>query len=116
LGSTGLQAAQERRPKGAVLAVADGKAEDLAAPIRAHPGGHHDGLGDHPAVDAGFAVGRVDEDVGEDLAGQRPVLEGTDLGVQVGADPADLRLAGPAVGTKGAHQAVHFAGGDAVQI
>jgi hypothetical protein len=37
----GLQAAQERRPEGTVLGVADGEAEDLAAAIPTHPGGHH---------------------------------------------------------------------------
>jgi hypothetical protein len=55
---TGLQTAKERRPEGPVLAVADGEAEHLAAPIPAHPSGHHHRLGDHPAVDPCFESGR----------------------------------------------------------
>jgi hypothetical protein len=39
-----LERAQERRPERAVLAVTHGEAEDLAAAVPAHPGGHHDGL------------------------------------------------------------------------
>ena len=73
---TGLQAAQERGPEGPVLAVAHREAEDLAAAITTHPGGHHDRLGDDPAVDPGFAVGGVHKDVREGLAGQGTVPEG----------------------------------------
>jgi hypothetical protein len=82
---TGLQAAQECRPEGTILAVAHPKAEHFAAAITGHPGGHHHRLGDDPAVDPGFAVSGVDKDVGDGLAGQRPIPEGADLGVQVGA-------------------------------
>jgi hypothetical protein len=67
----GLQAAQELGPEGAVLAVTDGEAEHLPTAVAAHPGRHHHGLGDHPAVDPGLAGGGVDEDIGEHLAGQR---------------------------------------------
>jgi hypothetical protein len=38
------------RPEGGVLAVADPKAEDLAAAIAAHPGGDDHGLGDDAAL------------------------------------------------------------------
>ena len=91
--STGFQRAQERGPEGAVLAVADGEAEDLAAAIPAHPGGHHDRLGDDSAVDPGLAVGSVHEHIRELLAGQRAVPERRDLLVKVGTDAADLALA-----------------------
>ena len=116
LESTGLQAAQERRPEGTVPAVAHSEAEHLAAAVPAHPSGHDHRLGDHPTIDSGLVVGRVDEDIREDLAGQRAVPEGADLGVQVGADPRDLDLAGPAVGTQRADQVVDLAGGDPVQV
>jgi hypothetical protein len=83
---TGLQAAQECRPEGAVLAVTHQEAEDLAAAIPTHPGGHHHGLGDDPAVDPGLAVGGVHEDIGERLTGQRSIPKRRHLSVQVGAD------------------------------
>jgi hypothetical protein len=99
---TGLQAAQERRPERAVLAVPDGEAQHLAAAVAAHPGGDHHRLGDHPAVDPGLAVGGVHEHIGEALAGQRAVPKGADLGIQVGADPAHLGLGDAAVSPQGA--------------
>ncbi len=45
----GLQAAQERGPKRAVLAVADIEPKHLAPPIRGHAGGHHDRTRYRPA-------------------------------------------------------------------
>ena len=64
----GLQRAQERGPERAVLGVADGEPEHLPPAVGADPGGHHDGLGDHPPVDPGLAVGGVEEHVGERAA------------------------------------------------
>jgi hypothetical protein len=81
----GLQAAEELGPEGTVLAVADVQAQPLPAAVAAHPGGDHHGLGDHPAVDAGLAVGRVHEHIRKDLAGEGTVPEGANLAVQVGA-------------------------------
>jgi hypothetical protein len=78
---TRLQAAEELGPEGTVLAVADREAEDLAAAVTAHPGGHDHRLGDHPAVDPCLAVGRVHEHVREDLAGQGAIPERRDLSV-----------------------------------
>jgi hypothetical protein len=69
LEPTSLERAQERRPERPVLAIANGEAEHLAAAITAHPGRHHDGLGDDAAVDPCLAVGGVDKDVGEGLPG-----------------------------------------------
>jgi hypothetical protein len=99
-----------------VLAVTDGEAEDLAAPVTADSGGHDHGLGDDPAVDSGLAVGGVHEDVGEGLAGQRPVPEGRDLGVQISADAADLRLGDAAVRPQSPDEVVNLAGAHPVQI
>ena len=61
--AAGLQRPQERGPERAVLGVADVEAEHLPVPVGADRGGHHDGLGDDPAVDAGLAVGGVEEHV-----------------------------------------------------
>jgi hypothetical protein len=113
---TGLERPQERGPERAVLAVAHPKAEDFAAAITTHPGGHHYGLGDDPAVDPGLAVGGIQEHIREGLAGQGAVPEGADFGVQVGADAAHLALGDAAVGTQGADQVVDLAGGGAVHI
>jgi hypothetical protein len=82
------QRAQERGPERAVLAVPDIEPQHLAVPVGGHPGGH--GLGHDPVVHPGLAVDGVQEHVGERHPGQAPVPEHRDLGVQVGADPADL--------------------------
>ena len=52
--SSGLEAAQEGGPEGAVLAVADVQAQDLPAAISGHPGGDHHRPGDDPPIDAGL--------------------------------------------------------------
>jgi hypothetical protein len=85
---SGLQRAEEGGPERPVLAVADVHAQHLAAAITTHAGGHHHGLGDDPPVDPGLAVGRIDKDVGEALAGQRSVPEGADLAIE----SAQIRL------------------------
>ena len=53
------------------------------------------GQGHDPLVDAGLAVGRVEEDVGELVLAQRPGAPGGDVGVELSADPGDLALADP---------------------
>jgi hypothetical protein len=100
LEPAGLQAPQERGPGGTILAVAHPKAEDLAAAIPAHPGGHDHGLGDDPPVDPGLAVGGVQEHIREGLTGQGTVPEGRHLVVEVGADAADLALGDATVATR----------------
>jgi hypothetical protein len=111
-----LERAQERGPERPILAVTDGEAEDLAAPVAAPPGRHDHGLGDDPPVHSGLAVGGVHEDVGEALAGQRAVPEGRHLAVQVAADAGDLALADAAVSPQGADQVVDLAGAHPVQV
>jgi hypothetical protein len=113
---TGLERAQELGPERAIFGVAHGEAEDLAAAVTTHPGGHHHRLGDHPAVDPGLAVGSVHEHIGELLAGQRAVPERRDLAVEVGTDPAHLALGDAAVGTQGPDQVVDLAGAHAMEI
>jgi hypothetical protein len=85
-------------------------------PIGGGAGGHDDGLGDDPVIDAGLAVGRVQEHIPERLPGQRPVAERRHLGVQLGADPADLTLGDAAVRAEGLDQVIDLAGGGAVQV
>ena len=85
--AAGLQRSQERGPERAVLAVADVEAEHLAAAVGGDAGRDHDGLGHHPVIDAGLAVGGVEEHVGERGVGQRPVPERGDLDIEFGADP-----------------------------
>src|SRR3712207_7575092 len=48
-----------------VLAVADGEAQHFPVPVGGDAGGDDDGLGDHPAVDPGLAVGGIQKDVGD---------------------------------------------------
>ena len=84
------RALSERRnagPERAVLAVADVEAEDLTVAVGAYRGGDHHGLGDHPPVDPGLAVRRVQEHVRVGVGLQRAVAERGDLLVEVGADP-----------------------------
>jgi hypothetical protein len=78
---TGLERPEERGPERTVFGVADREAEDLAAAIPAHPSGDYHGLGDHPAVDPGLAVGGIHEHIREALAGQRAVPERADFAV-----------------------------------
>ena len=113
---TRFEAAQERGPERAVLAVADREAEDLPPPVGAHAGGHHHRLRDDPAVDPGLAIGGVEEHVRERLPGQRPVPKGAYFGVQIGADPADFALADAGVGAECLDQVVDLPGGHAVQV
>jgi len=114
--ATGLERAQERRPERAVLAVADGEAEHLPAAVGADPGGDHDGLRGDPGAlavlrpaDPGLAVGGVEEHVRKRRRGQVPVGERSDLGIQLGADPAHLRLRNSRVGTQRLDQIVDLA-------
>ena len=59
-----------RGPEGTVFAVADVEAEHLTPPVGGHSGGHDDGLGYDPVVDAGLAVGGIEEHVAERLLSQ----------------------------------------------
>ena len=111
--AAGLERAQERGPERPVLAVTDGEAQHFPSPVSGHAGGDHDGLGGHPgalaalaATDAGLAVRRVQEHVGELLLGQVPVGERRDLGVEVRADPGDLGLGDPGVRTQRLDQVI----------
>jgi hypothetical protein len=114
--AAGLMRAQELGPEATVLGVANGEAEDLAAAVAAHPGRDDHGLGGHPAVDAGLAVGGVHEHLREGPAGQKAVPEGRHLMVEVGTYPRDLALADAAVGAKGPDQVVDLASAEPVQL
>jgi hypothetical protein len=60
--------------------------------------------------------GGVDEQVREGGVGQRAGPEGGHLAVQLGADPADLRLGDARVDAKGLDQVVDLASGGAVHV
>lgn len=89
------QLAQEPGPEHSVLAVTDLGTKDLTTPVGTDTGSEDDGLGHHAAVDSGFAVGRVEELVGERAVVQGPGVVGGGLFVEAGADPRDLGLADP---------------------
>ncbi len=114
--AAGLERAQERRPERAVLRVADGEAEHLAVAVGGHAGGDDDGLGDHPPVDPGLAVGGIQEHIREGLLGEAAVAEGADLGIEVDADPAHFGLGDAGVGTQRADQVVDLPRAHPVQI
>jgi hypothetical protein len=114
--SAGLQRAEERGPKGAVLAVTNIQPEDLAAAVGSHAGGGHDRSGDDPSVDAGLEVGGVQEHIREGGMGKRAGPERLDLLVQLATDPADLTLGDAAVDAQGLDQVVDLAGRGAVSI
>ena len=111
-----LERAQERGPEGAVLADSHVQAQDLAATIGGHAGGNHDRAGDDPAIDAGLEAGGIQEQVREGDVAKRTGPEAGNLGVQLGADPADLRLGDASIDAKGLNQVVDLAGGGAVHI
>ena len=63
-----------------------------------------------------FLSERLSELCGTAPIGQRPIPERGDLGVQVGADPRDLALGDPGVGTERLDQVVDLPGRDTVQV
>jgi len=79
--AAGLERAQERRPEGAVLAVAHIQAQHLSAAIGGHAGGDHHRAAHHPAVYAGLEVGGVQEHIREGGVGERAGPECRYLGV-----------------------------------
>jgi hypothetical protein len=92
------------------------KPKDFPAAVGGDPGGDDDRAADHPAVDAGLGVGGVHEQVREGGVRQRARAERRDLGVQLGAAPADLRLGDAGIDAQGADQVVDLAGGGAVDV
>ena len=90
--AAGPQAAQERRPEGPVLGVADRQAQHLAAAVGAHAGGDHHRLDSRRAGPRGPS-GRWRRGTGREAAvAERAVAEGADVLVELGADPRDLGL------------------------
>src|SRR6266852_9519481 len=86
--------ADERRP-GRSLVVARGEleAEDPALPALGHPGRHERRHRHDPTTLADLDVRGVQPEIGIRLVAELPLTEGLDLGVERGADPADLALA-----------------------
>ena len=67
-------------------------------------------------LDPGFAVRRVQVDVGEPHVVQPPLAEHGQLAVQVLADPRDLALGDPGVRAQGLDQVVDRSRGHAVDV
>jgi hypothetical protein len=109
------QAAQEGRPKGSVLGVADGQPQHLAVAVGPHPGGDHHRLAHHLWPLVGLEVGRVQEQVREGLW-DRPAGELGHLLVELGADAADLGLGDARVDPQRPHQVVHLPGAHPVHV
>jgi len=114
--AAGPERAQEGRPEGAVLAVTDRQAEDLAIAAPGHPGGDDDGLGHHSRPVMGLDVRRVEEDVREGRVAEGPVAELGHDRVELGADPADLALADPGIDAQGGDEVVDLARADPVDV
>jgi len=114
--AAGFQRPQKRRPKRAVLRIADVKTQHFTAAVSSHPSGDHHRLRHHPVIDPGLAVGGVEKDIREPLIGQRPVAKRPHLGVQIRADPRNLALGDARIRTKGLDQIIDLASGGAVQV
>jgi hypothetical protein len=106
----------EARP-GVALVIAGREVEtqDAALTGPGDPDRDEDGHRDHPPAIADLDVGRVEPEVGIALAGEGPMAEGLDLGVEAGADPADLALA-DAGDPQGGHEVLHAARRDARDV
>jgi len=92
---TALDERTDEAGPGTTLAVARGEVEPEHAALTGHrhPDGHERGHVHHPARLAHLHVGRVEPEVGIGLARERAGTEGLDLGIERGADAADLALA-----------------------
>jgi hypothetical protein len=110
------QRPQERRPEGLVLAVADRDAQDLPVAGQGHAGGDDHRLGHDPPAGADLDVGRVAEQVGEGDVVQRPVAEGRQALVELGADAADLAAADAGLDAQGFDHVIDAAGGHPLDI
>jgi len=116
LQSAGPQTAQELRPERLRLAVADHQPEDFSVAAGRDARGDDHRLRDDPVVHPRFAVGRVQEDVGEHGVVQRPFLERGQFFVEFAADPRHLRLGDPGVGAQRFDQVIDRTGGHSVDV
>jgi len=113
---SGPEALEETGPERPVLGVADGDSQHLAVPVGGDAGGdHHRSRHDTP-VDASLDAGGVGEHVGELDVVQRPVPEGVEVPVELGADAGHLAAADPRRNTEGGDQVIHLPCGDAVDV
>ena len=110
------EAAQEGRPERAVLAVADGQAQDLPVAGPTHPGGDDDRLGHHPGPVVGLDVGLIEEDVREGDVAERSVTELGHHRIELPTDPGHLAFADSGIDAQGGHEVVDLAGADTVDV
>jgi hypothetical protein len=105
--ATALERAEECRPAGLVLAVADIDAEHFAGAVDGDAERHDHRPGDHPTLrTAGLDVGRVAEHVRERRVVQPAVPKRGDLLIKLGADPRHRRLRDARVDPEGFDQVV----------
>jgi hypothetical protein len=86
------QAAEERRPAGAVLGGVQVKTQDLPHSLHVHAGRDHAGDVADPAVLTHLLGERVEPDVGVGTAVKRPGAEGFDLVIEFLGHPLDRLL------------------------
>ena len=86
------------------------------AAVRGDADRDDDGLGHDPVTDPGFAIGGVEEHVGEVLGGEGAVAELGNFRIQARADPGHFRLGDSSVSAEGFDEVVDLAGRDAVNI
>ena len=110
------KALEERRPEGAVLAVAHLHAQHFSVSGGGDARGDHHGARDDSAAQAALDVGGIGEDIGELDVVQRSVAERLELGVQAGTDAGDLALGDPGLHAEGLDQVVDLACADAVHV
>jgi hypothetical protein len=114
--AAGTQPLEERRPEGAVLAVADLDTQHLPVTGTGDTGGHHDSAGDDPPPDPALQVGSVREHVREPGVVEAAVAESVELPVELSADPRHLALGDPRSDPKRLDQVVDLAGRHAVHV
>jgi hypothetical protein len=114
--ASGLQRPEEAGPEALVLTVSDVETEHFPAPIGGHSDSDNDRLGHDAVSDRGFAVGRVEEDVGEVLGGKSAVTELSGFRIQARADPRHLGCGDPGVRAERFDQIIDLSGGDAVDV
>jgi hypothetical protein len=105
----GLQRPEKAGREALVLAVSDVESEHFPAPIGGHPDRDDNSLGHDPVSHPGFAVGRVEEDVGEVLGGESAVTKLGHLSIQSCADAGYFGLGDAGVGTECCDEIIDFA-------
>lgn len=114
--TTVSQGSEELGPEAFRFTVFNINTENFPMTVSSHPEGDHDGLGDNPPRDAGFAVGGVKEHVGKRSVRQVTAAECFRVRVQLLADPRHLRLRNARIRAECFHEVIDFPCGYSVNI